>query len=191
MARTKSKSAVAKPAAAKSKIYEDYPASGMLLCNLMGVVIALLGAFILFPYGIHVSIIYLIYVFYLQFQIARRACPDCYYYGKTCYCGLGACSARLFKRGDPKRFAAKRFTWMDMVPSFMVSLVPIVCGIILLALKFDWTLLAAIVAMGILGFPAQGIVHGWGCRHCKQRELGCPAEKLFDVEKAGKKKAKG
>jgi len=161
------------------KIYENYPVSGVIFCNLFNATVALLGAFILFPIGIHVSILYLLYVLYLEFQIVKDSCVNCCYYGKRCFCGKGKCAAKLFKKGDTKRFCQKQMTWLALLPSFMVAILPIVCGAILLAMKFDWILLAAIIALGILGFPAQGIVHGWGCGHCKQRELGCPVEKLF------------
>lgn len=169
----------------KQKIYESYPLSGIVLCNLFNAVIVILGALIVLPYGIHVPILYLIYVLYLEFQILKEGCINCYYYGKKCFCGKGICTAKLFKKGDMKRFSQKQFTWLSMLPTFMITILPIVLGAILLAIRFDWLLLAAIIAIGILGFPAQGITHGWGCGHCKQRELGCPACELFN--KKGKK----
>ncbi|MBN2517305.1 MAG: hypothetical protein JXB14_00510 [Candidatus Altiarchaeota archaeon] len=162
-----------------TKIYESYPATGVILINLFNAIIALLGALILLPYGVHVSLLYLVYVLYLEFQIMWGGCVNCFYYGKMCFCGKGVCAAKLFKKGDAKKFSQKQITWLTLLPTFMIVILPIVCGAILLAIEFDWILLAAIVAIGILGFPAQGITHGWGCGHCKQRELGCPAEKLF------------
>jgi hypothetical protein len=171
------------------KNYESYPVSGVFLINLFNAVVVLLGIYILWPYGIAVPILYLIYVLHQEFQIVRYGCVHCYYYGKMCFCGKGVCSSKLFKKGDSKRFAQKEFTWMSLLPTFMITILPIVLGIILLVLNFDWILLLAIVAIGILGFPAQGITHGWGCGHCKQREIGCPAEKLF-AGKGGKKKKK-
>lgn len=187
MAKSKGKE---KPKDKKSEAYESYPLSGVFLCNLMEAVIVLLGLFILWPYGIVVPVAYLLYALVMEFRVIRKSCVNCYYYGKRCFSGKGLCSARLFKRGDPRRFAKTEITWVTILPDFMVSVVPIVLGAILLAIKFDWALLGAVAAIGILGFPAQGIIHGWGCGHCKQRELGCPAEKLFGGKKGEKKTSK-
>jgi hypothetical protein len=170
----------------KPEAYGSYPPSCVILCNLAEAAIVLLGAFILFGFGWAVPAAYLLYCLTLEFRILRMSCPNCYYYGKRCFCGKGLCAARLFKRGDPKIFLAKKITWLDILPDFMVSIVPIVCGAILLSINFDWAILTAVVAIGILGFPAQGIIHGWGCKHCRQREIGCPACELFS--KKGKKK---
>jgi len=164
---------------AKSEIYETYPVFGVLLCNIFAAGVALLGAYILWPYGIAVPALYLIYVFLMEFQTLREGCIYCYYYGKMCFCGKGLCAARLLKKGDPKKFMEKEFTWKSILPMFMIALLPIVLGAILLLIEFDWILLAAVIAIGVLGFPAQGVIHGWACKYCKQREIGCPACELF------------
>lgn len=166
----------------KLKTYESYPASGVFLVNLLNAAVVLLGIYILWPYGLAVPTLYLIYALHQEFRIVKYACVHCYYYGKICFCGKGLCSSKLFKKGDPKLFTQKQFTWMSLLPNFMITILPIVLGLILLIIDFDWMLLAAIMSIGILGFPAQGITHGWGCGHCKQRELGCPAEKLFSAK---------
>ena len=167
----------------KAETYESYPLTGVILCNLFDAIIAVLGALIILPYGLHVSILYLIYVLYQEFSIFREGCVHCYYYGKRCFCGKGVCAAKMFKKGDPKVFTQSVLTWKSMLPMFMITILPIVLGVILLVIEFDWILLGMIVAIGVLGFPAQAITHGWACKYCKQREIGCPACDLFGGKK--------
>ena len=63
-------------------------------------------------------------------------------------------------------------------------MVPVLAGIILLIQGFDWTVLVLVIALLALGFPGNAFVRGhWACRFCKQREIGCPAERLFDKTK--------
>ncbi len=172
---------------AGQEIYESYPLPGVVLCNVFDAIVALLGAYILWPYGLAVPIIYLVYVAYQEFLILKEGCIHCYYYGKLCFCGKGICAAKLLKKGDPRRFTEKQFTWKSLLPTFMITLLPMAFGAILLAIQFDWLRLGAIVSVGILGFPGQGVIHRWACKHCKQREIGCPACELFSSKKPKKK----
>jgi hypothetical protein len=67
-----------------------------------------------------------------------------------------------------------------MLPDFLVFLVPAVSGIILLVISFEWQLLALVAALFILSFSGNALIRGsFACKYCKQREIGCPAEKLF------------
>jgi len=77
-----------------------------------------------------------------------------------------------------------QMTWKDMLPDIMVSLIPFVVGIILLIIHFNWTMLILVVALFLLASVGNGYVRSsLACKYCKQRELGCPAEKLFDKKK--------
>jgi hypothetical protein len=50
-------------------------------------------------------------------------------------------------------------------------------------IKFDFTLLFAAIILIVLTTVGNGFIRGkLTCRYCKQRELGCPAEKLFSKE---------
>jgi hypothetical protein len=88
---------------------------------------------------------------------------------------------RFFKPGDPSKFCAKQTTWKDMLPDLLISLAPLLIAIVLMIIEFDLLLLFAaliILASTTLG---NGYIRGTlTCKYCKQRELGCPAEKLFN-----------
>jgi len=72
-------------------------------------------------------------------------------------------------------------SWKDMIPDFLVTLIPIVIGIFLLIVKFDFILLIAIVLLIILTTAGNGFTRRQlTCKYCKQGELGCPASKLFN-----------
>jgi hypothetical protein len=62
----------------------------------------------------------------------------------------------------------------------LISLLPFIICIVLLIIKFDFILLfAAIILISLTTF-GNGFIRGkLTCRYCKQRELACPAEKLF------------
>jgi hypothetical protein len=113
-----------------------------------------------------------------------RHCVDCYYYGKTCAFGKGWLSSLFFPKGQPEQFNQKKITWKDIVPDFLVFIIPILAGILLLIQEFTWIILSLIIALFLLGFFGNALVRGQlACRYCKQREIGCPAEQLFDNKK--------
>jgi hypothetical protein len=101
----------------------------------------------------------------------------------TCGFGKGRLSALFFKRGDPIKFCNNEMSWKDMIPDLLVSLVPSIIGIVLMIIKFDFTLLFAVIILIVLTTIGNGFIRGnLTCRFCKQRELGCPAEKLFSKD---------
>ena len=67
---------------------------------------------------------------------------------------------------------------------FLVGLLPLAAGIVLLVQGWSWTLLAMLAVVLLLSTIGNCLVRGsLLCLHCKQRELGCPAQKLFAREK--------
>ncbi|MFC1787240.1 hypothetical protein ACFLY8_04345 [Halobacteriota archaeon] len=114
----------------------------------------------------------------------RRSCVNCYYYGKYCAFGKGKLSYLLFKKGDSKRFIQDEITWKDILPDFMVSIIPMLVGIVILIIDFNWFVLTMIAILALLTFVGNATVRGsLACKYCKQREIGCPAEQLFDRTK--------
>ena len=66
----------------------------------------------------------------------------------------------------------------------MVTLIPLAAGIAMLIQDFSWLVLFLIVTLIFLGSVGAGFVRGQlACKYCKQRELGCPAERLFGKTK--------
>ena len=74
---------------------------------------------------------------------------------------------------------------MDIIPDFMVPLIPLIIGIALIIINFRWGLIILVFLLLLLAFPVNGFLRGSiACKYCKQKELGCPAEKLFNKKKS-------
>lgn len=167
------------------KSYENYPISTVFITNLFSIIIYGLGFILMMKLGLFFAGCYLIYISALEFRLIRYHCTDCYYYGKTCGFGKGKLSSIFFKKGDGLKFCAHKMTWKDMIPDLLVSLVPIIVGIVYLIINFDLILLAGVLLLIFLTSIGNGFIRGsLTCKYCKQRELGCPAEKLFNKPSA-------
>jgi hypothetical protein len=161
--------------------HEQYPAVIVVLSNLVSLLIYGIGAYILYRFSLILVTIYLLFILLLEFRLLGRHCVDCYYYGRTCAFGKGYLSSLLFAKGKPEQFSQKKITWKDIVPDFLVFTPPVLAGILLLLREFTWIILGLIIALFLLGFLGNALVRGQlACRYCKQREIGCPAERLFN-----------
>jgi hypothetical protein len=161
--------------------YEQYPTRIVLLSNLLSVFMYLTGVFLVFQFGLVWAILYLLFIFLLEFRLLGSHCVDCYYYGKTCALGKGRLSRMVFPKGIPERFCNKTITWKDIIPDFLVFIIPVLAGIVLLFIEFHWTILVLVIVLFMLGFFGNAFVRGQlACRYCKQKEIGCPAAQLFD-----------
>lgn len=159
---------------------ETYPPAIVAVSTLLTLTISGIGAFLLWQFGIIWVIGYVLFVLILEFRIISSHCVDCYYYGKTCAFGKGRISALFFKKGSPERFTALSLTWKDIVPDFLVFIVPVLAGALLLIQGFSWTVLLLVAVLLLIGFAGNAYVRSQlACRYCKQREIGCPAEQLF------------
>ena len=159
---------------------ENYPARLVAVSVLVTLAIYAVGALILSGFGPGFSIAYLLFLLWNELRVMKLSCVDCYYYGKRCAFGRGKVASLLFRKGAPARFAAKPITWVQLLPDMLVPLLPLVVGAILLVREFDW-LRALLLALLIAGasYGNYFVRSTIACRYCKQRELGCPAEKLF------------
>lgn len=164
--------------------YENYPTWIVIGSNLLSFLIYIIGAGILYQFGIIWAICYVLLILLLEFRLLSGHCVDCYYYGKTCAFGKGRLSAWFFQRGDTERFNRMKLTWKDIAPDFLVLAIPILAGILLLIREFSLTNLVLIIVLIGLGFSGNALVRGQlACRYCKQRGIGCPAERLFNKTK--------
>jgi hypothetical protein len=165
---------------------EQYPLAIVIGSNLLSVMIYTIGAFLLLQFSIIWVICYVIFILLLQFRLLSGHCVDCYYYGKTCAFGKGRLSSLFFPRGNPEKFSRMELTWKDIVPDFLTFIIPVLAGVLLLVREFSWTILILTVALLLLGFAGNALVRvRLACRYCKQREIGCPAERLFNTPKKG------
>jgi len=166
------------------KKFENYPIGIVILSNFVSLVIYGFGFLIILRLGLAYSLLYLSYILILEFRLIKNHCVNCFYWGKTCGFGKGRISSWSFKKGDNLNFCNKSMTWKDLIPDILVSVIPIVIGIIFLILKFDLILLSALLLVLFLTTIGNGFIRSiLTCRYCKQKELGCPADMLFNKEK--------
>jgi hypothetical protein len=163
---------------------ENYPTAIVIGSNLLSLLIYGIGAFILFRFGIIWVIGYVFFILILEFRLLSGHCVDCFYYGKTCAFGKGRLSSMFFQKGNPEKFSQMTLTWKDIIPDFLMFMIPVLAGILLLIQEFTWIVLILIITLFLLGFLGNALVRGQlACRYCKQREIGCPAERLFNKTK--------
>jgi hypothetical protein len=134
--------------------------------------------------GLIIAALYLIFIFALEYRLISRHCIECYYWGKTCGFGRSRISSLFFKKGESSEFCKLTITWKYMIPDLLVSLIPFVTGIVLIIIRFDYLLLIAVVTLTTMTTSGNGFIRSkLTCKFCKQRELGCPADRLFNKEK--------
>lgn len=161
--------------------YENYPLWIVLISNLVLISIYIIGAYIISGLGLIYALIYIIYCLFMEIRVLKNGCVNCYYYGKVCGFGKGNLSALFFKKGDISKFNEREISPKDMIPELLVSVLPLIAGIIILIYNFSWTILILMVIILILSTAGNAVIRGsLTCNMCKQREMGCPAEKLFN-----------
>jgi hypothetical protein len=75
-----------------------------------------------------------------------------------------------------------------MIPDMLVSAIPVVTCIVLLIVRFDLRLLFALLILILMTTMGNSFIRGrLACKYCKQREYGCPAEKLFSENQKNNK----
>jgi len=165
-----------------TKTHENFPVWIVILSNLVSILIYSSGFIITLRLGWIAAVLYLVFILAFEYRLISKHCINCYYWGKTCGFGKGRLSALFFKRGDPANFCSKEMSWKDMIPDLLVSLVPFIIGIVLMIISFDFILLFAVIILIGLTTIGNGFIRGnLTCRYCKQRESGCPADKLFNT----------
>jgi hypothetical protein len=162
-------------------IYDKFPGRIVLLSNLLTVSIYGIGVYLMAGPGVWALVAYIVYCGWIEIRLLRHGCMDCYYYGKTCAFGRGRLCALLFRQGDPQRFARTQISWLDLLPDFAVSLLPAAVAVIQLVTDFRWVTLVLLTILLMLTFWGNAVVRGtFACPHCRQRQIGCPAERLFN-----------
>ncbi len=164
----------------KSETFEQFPWWMLVTSNSVGLAIYALGLYLMARLGLVWGVLYAAFCIWLEWRVLSKSCRSCYYYGKRCAFGKGKVCSWLFDKGVETSFGAKGISWRDIVPDFLVPIIPFVAGIVLLIRNFSWLLLLPVVALVLLGSMGTSLVRSRiACKYCKQRELGCPAEQLF------------
>ena len=163
----------------KNGCYENYPLWMVILANTLSISTYIIGAFILYGFGIIFSALFLLFCLIMEIRLLK-SCVNCYYYGKTCAFGKGRLSSNLFKKGDPHRFYQEEISWYVVLPDFLVFLFPLAGGTILLFNNFNWITLLLLIILLILSLAGNAFIRSLTCKHCQQRGLGCSAAELFE-----------
>jgi len=176
----------------ESKLFESYPAWMILVYYFFSFSVYAAGLYLVYLILPLFSLVFFIYIAFLEVQVLRSGCVRCYYYGKRCAAGKGTIAKILFKKDEKRRFNERNVTAKDMIPSFLPTLVALIAGAYLT--YAGWPNLSLLV-IGLAIWPllvmflGNPIVYGKiACPHCKQGELGCPTCDFFmKMEKKGKK----
>lgn len=168
----------------KIKTYNDFPIGITLIAVLVSVMSYIIGAIILNGFGILFAILYIIYCIAMELMIIFRSCRNCFYYGRLCGLGKGKFAPLFVKKGDTKKFVDRDISIIHMIPDFLVVILPMVGGIILLIFDFSLLVLGLVVILGILFFGGTAFIRStFACKYCNQREIGCPADEMFNKKK--------
>ena len=165
-------------------LYDQYPLWISVVAVIFSLVLYLLGFAILLGFGLLIALLYVVYCIGIEISVMVRSCVHCYYYGKRCGLGKSVLSSLLFRKGDPEVFIKKEVSWVQLIPDFLVIIIPVVGALILLIQHFSYLILILLVVMVVLFFAGNAVIRGQlVCRYCRQRILGCPAEQMFEVSK--------
>jgi len=164
----------------KTKTYKDYPIGIPIFTIILSYITYLVGAYIIAGFGLIFAFLYLFYCFAIEIFVVLRSCKNCYYYGKICGLGKGWVAPWFCEKGGPEKFVDRKITLFDLIPDFLVFILPIFAAIILLILNFSFVILVLMIVLLIFFFVGNALIRGsLVCKYCKQRELGCPAQELF------------
>jgi len=168
----------------ETKSYENFPLWIPFIAFLVSIIGYILGAIILSGFGGVVVILYLIYCVCIELLVIFRSCKYCYHHGKICGLGKGIIAPYFVEKGEPQRFLERKISWYDLLPDFLVSVIPITGGIILSLYDFSFLRLGLIILLAVLFFGGTGFIRGaFACKYCKQKEIGCPAQEMFSKKK--------
>jgi hypothetical protein len=160
--------------------FEQYPPWMVAVCSGVGLTIYAIGLGLVAQLGPVWAAAYAVYCAWVEWRVLAASCRNCWYYGKRCAFGKGRVCAWLLRRGDGQAFCDRRITCRDVAPDLLVALMPLAAGIAVLVRGFSWPILLLTAALVALASAGNGFVRGkLACAHCRQRELGCPAEQPF------------
>ncbi|MDD4179446.1 MAG: hypothetical protein PHH14_05305 [Candidatus Margulisbacteria bacterium] len=163
---------------------DNYPFWIPSLSILLSLAIYSFGAYLLSVFGLIAVLPYIAFCLWTEYRVLSMSCRYCCYYGKLCGVGKGLVAPLFVKKGDPKIFLEKAIGWKELIPDFLVFLIPVIGGIIYLFIRFNFLTILLIAAIVSLAMPGAGFMRSCLlCPNCKQRELGCSAEKLFGKKK--------
>ena len=167
-----------------TKSYEIFPLWIPFIAILISTISYAIGAIILSEFGIIFAILYILYCISMELMIIFRSCKNCWYYGKICGLGKGKIAPLFVKEGSTKKFANRDISMVQMIPDFLVVIIPLFGGIILFILNYSILILFLMIVLIFLFFGGTAFVRGtFACKYCKQKDIGCPAYEIFNKNK--------
>jgi hypothetical protein len=153
---------------------EEYPKSGIILGNVMMLLWIGLGTAACWFFNPLAAYIYFPVALITVFGVLRwLVCTNCYYYGRWCPTGWGKLAALLFAQGSIAKFGTSVGVRLAPVTYGLLSLIPLVLGIIALVTDFTVTeLVIVVLLLAVSGYSAVGN-RKKSCADCKMR-LICP-----------------
>jgi hypothetical protein len=169
----------------KTVTFDNFPWWMVGACNAAGLAIYAIGLCLVAGVGVHWALLYAGYCLWLEWRLLSKSCRYCCYFGKRCAFGRGVICSWFFKKGVRDQSSAGQISWWDVAPDFLVSLIPLGVGIGALFCRFSWLRLLLVIALAGLATVGTGFIRSQlACKHCQQRELGCPAHQLFSKTKS-------
>ena len=170
------------------KAFESYPIYTTIAFWSVGLLNIAIGFYLLSLINSILSFLYIAYVTAVELQVYREGCVSCWYYGKSCASRRGRIAPKIFKRQDKKRFCEKKVTWKNLLPTILVSAIPVAAGVYVMALGFTYVILGLTIIPLLIWFVGNPLVYGnLVCPHCRQGRICCPASEFFG-KKAGKER---
>jgi hypothetical protein len=113
----------------KTAAFENFPWRMVVTCNAVGLAIYAIGLYLMARLGIIWGVLYAAYCIWMEWRLLSGSCRSCYYYGKRCGFGKGRVCSRFFTKAPEQSLCSKPISWRDVVPDFLVSLIPLGAGI--------------------------------------------------------------
>jgi len=167
-----------------SDVFDSFPPRMALIGLGLAAALYILGTYIISRFGVLAAVVYVCYCVFVEVYVLRSSCVHCHYYGKLCGLGRGRLCSLIFKPGDPRRFLERQISFRSLIPDLLVPAIPLIGGTILLLRSFSSSVLVVMLAILALASVGTGLVRTRiACRHCAQREIGCPAERYFSRQR--------
>lgn len=161
--------------------FEQYPWWIVLVANLHTIAVYALGALLVGHFGQVYLLFYLGLCVGVEIKVLRGSCVACCYYGKRCAFGKGLLCSWILPQKEPGEPPCKVAAWKDLLPDFMVAIIPAAAGIYLLIARFHWSLLVQWPLLLILFFFGNAWIRGsLACPFCLRRKEGRPALEFFE-----------
>ncbi len=160
--------------------FDKYPVSTTIIFWMVGLLNIMIGIYLLSMINIILSVLFLAYVIIIELQVYREGCVSCWYYGKRCASGRGKIAPKLFRKQDPKRFCEKKVTWKNLLPTVLVTAIPVAAGIYVMFQAFTYLVLGLTIIPLLIWFIGSPLLYGKTvCPHCRQGRICCPANDFF------------